>query len=565
MTSRSAKMSAPDYTSEGFQEAVAAIVEQKTYNWIFDINASFLLTSGYLVFMMQLGFALLTIGAIQAKSVKSVCLKNLMDVCAGGVGYFLFGYAFAYGDPQSCDSAGICSSTGNPFIGSRMFALHDLPEDSYQTYYFQFVFAVSTATIVSGAVAERVKFIAYGLYALFLTIWVYPVLTHWVWSESGWASPTRTTGPLLIGSGAYDTVGSGAVHAVGGWAGLAGALVAGPRLGRFDKNGKPRPMPGHNSVLFLTGALLLWFGFYGFNPGTMGMIIASDGSNFGMVVGRCAMSTTMGACFGGCTALLVMLVYTKVTTGHAMWDLTMSTNGALTGMVVITSGCATFEPWASALGGIVGGLIVLPGSMLVLHVLKVDDPVDAVTVHAFGGTTGVLFYSLMASKNYVYELYGATNSWDNGPRHYGWFRGDTPHTFAANVIWCCVICGWTMGMMYPFFWTLNKFGKLRISREEELAGVDVSKHGGHAYPGMEDVYNIELQHLEDDVMTDVPQIKYHGSSGMDYPGAQGSKMQAQVDHLTSEVARLMALVPGAHANGKESKGLAPTNGKDTLV
>ena len=181
-----------DYTSAGFQEAVAAIVEQKTYNWIFDINASFLLTSGYLVFMMQLGFALvsecyrsiaecsrpfcnvtsvyhtwayaqclqasygvfaalpnreltlcalmqLTIGAVQAKSVKSVCLKNLMDVCAGGVGYFLFGYAFAYGDPQSCNSAGVCSSTGNPFIGSKMFALHDLSEDSYQTYYFQFV------------------------------------------------------------------------------------------------------------------------------------------------------------------------------------------------------------------------------------------------------------------------------------------------------------------------------------------------------------------------------------------------------------------------------------------
>ena len=195
-----------DYTSAGFQEAVAAIVEQKTYNWIFDINASFLLTSGYLVFMMQLGFALvsacycllavesvlsllavsrlyillyhiwayaqclqasygvfakllnrestvfalmqLTIGAVQAKSVKSVCLKNLMDVCAGGVGYFLFGYAFAYGDPQSCNSAGVCSSTGNPFIGSKMFALHDLSEDSYQTYYFQFVVRIDIYNVL---------------------------------------------------------------------------------------------------------------------------------------------------------------------------------------------------------------------------------------------------------------------------------------------------------------------------------------------------------------------------------------------------------------------------------
>lgn len=537
-------MATIDYGSTAFQEAVAAVVDSKTSNWISDINTSFLLTSGYLVFMMQLGFALLTVGAIQAKSVKSVCLKNLMDVCAGGVGYFLFGYAFAYGDPQSCDETGTCTSTGNPFIGSKMFALHNLPETTYQTYYFQFVFAVSTATIVSGAVAERVKFVAYGLYALFLTIWVYPVLTHWVWTTSGWASTTRTTGSLFIGSGVYDTVGSGAVHAVGGWAGLAGAMVAGPRMGRFDRNGKPRPMPGHNSVFFIAGVFLLWFGFYGFNPGTMAMIIAPDGSSFSMVVARCAMSTTMGACFGGCTALLVMLCYSKFRTGHAVWDLPIAANGALTGMVVITSGCATFEPWAAALGGIIGGLTVLPSSLFILHVLKVDDPVDAITVHGVGGTIGVIYYALMASKNYVYELYGDTNPDGVSPRHYGWFRGDTPNVLGANVIWVLVVFGWTMGMMYPFFFLLRKLNLLRITREEELAGVDVSKHGGHAYPGMEEVYDCELKGL--DVMSeDVPGAKT-GSSGIDYSQG-GAVLQRQVDQLKDEVARLttrLAALPG---------------------
>lgn len=539
-----------DYSSQEFQDAVSSVVETKTFGWIADINTSFLLTSGYLVFMMQLGFALLTIGAISAKSVKSVCLKNLMDVCAGGVGYFLFGWAFAYGDKQSCDADGVCTNIGNPFIGSQQFALKDLPETSYQTWYFQFVFAISTATIVSGAVAERVKFVAYGLYALFLTIWVYPVLTHWVWSTSGWASTTRASGSLFIGSGVYDTVGSGAVHMVGGVAGLAGALVAGPRLGRFGPDSKPRPMPGHNCVLYLTGALLLWFGFYGFNPGTMGQIIAADGSSYAMVVARCAMSTSMGACFGGCTALLVTLLYTKLTTGKAMWDLIMSTNGALTGMVVITSGCATFPPWAAAIGGIIGGLAVLPGSMFVSHVLKVDDPVDAFTVHGIGGALGVWWYALAAKQDFVYELYGATNPDGVTPRHYGWWMGDSPHILGANTIWILLIFGWTMGMMLPFFWGLKKLGMLRISPEEEMIGVDVSKHGGHAYPGLDKVYDDMLVNSE-------PHGAFNGKAGFAYPNGAGdstdSMLKARVEHLEKEMAKLIKL------------SLRPADTKDTMV
>ncbi|KAK9856422.1 hypothetical protein WJX84_011279 [Apatococcus fuscideae] len=474
--------------SASFNNTVNALVANGT-TWYADVNASFVLTSGYLVFMMQLGFLLLTVGAVRARSVRSVCLKNVMDVAAGGVGYFLFGWAFAYGDPQTCDDAGICTTTGNGFIGSRMFALSDIPEASYHVWYFQFVFAISTATIVSGAVAERVKFIAYGLYALFLTIWVYPVLSHWVWSPAGWASTTRQNGPLLLGSGAYDTVGSGAVHMCGGVAGLAGAWMAGPRLGRFTRDGKPRTIPGHNAVFYVTGVILLWFGFFGFNPGTMGAIV-EVGESFSAVVARCAISTALGGAFGGCTGLLVYLAYSKLWLREGVWDLCAASNGALTGMVVITSGCATYEPWAAALGGIVGGCIVLPGSLFVSHVMKVDDPVDAFTVHGMGGAAGVWWYSLMAKQAFVYELYGATNPDGVTPRHYGWWQGDDATILGANTIWILCIAGWTGGMMFPFFYLLKRLGLLRVSEKEELAGVDVSKHGGHAYPGMEDLYGV---------------------------------------------------------------------------
>nr|AEJ07736.1 ammonium transporter 1.2 [Asterochloris sp. Armaleo 7/29/2003] len=479
-------MSMVDITSPAFEEAVAEIVEAKTYNWIGDINIEFVLASGYLVFIMQLGFALLTIGAVRAKSAKSVALKNVMDVCAGGIGYYIFGWAFAYGDSERCCPA------GNPFIGSQMFALSGMPSTSYSTFYFQFVFAISTATIVSGAVAERVRFMAYGMYALFLTAWVYPVLSHWVWSPTGWASTTRADGPLLFGSGAYDTVGSGAVHMVGGVAGLAGAIVAGPRIGRFTADGKPVDMPGHNTIFYMMGVLLLWLGFYGFNPGTMGQIIATDGTDFAIVVARCAISTTMGACFGGCTALVVSLIYYRIKEGKIIWDLGPCCNGALTGMVVITSGCATYEPWAAAIGGIIGGLVVVPGGWFMLHVCKVDDPVDAFTVHGMGGALGVWWYSLAAKEGFVHELYGATNPDGVTPRHYGWWMGDDATILGANTVWILVIFGWTMGMMLPFFYGLKLCGWLRVSAEEELAGVDVSKHGGHAYPGMEKVYDLEV-------------------------------------------------------------------------
>ncbi|KAK9803465.1 hypothetical protein WJX73_004901 [Symbiochloris irregularis] len=475
-------MSSPqlvDLSSPDFAAAVAPLVSQGT-SFISDINASFVLTSGYLVFMMQLGFALLTVGLVRTRSVKSICLKNIIDASAGGIGYWLFGWAFAYGDPFYVDDNGSTVYQSNAFIGSQQFAMSDFDQFNYYKWLFQFVFAISTATIISGAVAERMKFQAYLLYAFFLTAWVYPVLTHWVWSPTGWASPTRVTGPLLLGSGAYDTVGSGAVHMVGGLAAGAGAWVLGPRTGRFI-NGKPQPMPGHNSVFFMSGVLLLWFGFYGFNPGTMGQIINPDGSHFAEVVARCAISTSLGGCFGGVVALMQYFVVTKIRTGRSVWDLHQAGNGALCGMIVITSGCGTFEPWAAAVGGIVGGMVYLPSSLFFLHIVKLDDVVDATTVHGTCGCLGVLWEALLSKQGFVEQIYGTTNPDGITPRHYGWWQGDNATVLGANVIWILAMTGWTLGMMVPFFYALKLLGQLRVSPEEEMAGVDASHHGGAAY------------------------------------------------------------------------------------
>ncbi|KAK9810023.1 hypothetical protein WJX72_003542 [[Myrmecia] bisecta] len=529
-----------NFTSPEFTDAVTAIVEEKTYNWIGDINASFVLTSGYLVFMMQLGFALLTIGCVQAKSARSVCLKNIMDAAFGAIGYYLFGWAFAYGDKMACDADGVCVNDGNPFIGTEWFALNDTLSTQYYTWFFQYVFAISTATIVSGAVAERVKFIAYALYAFFLCAWVYPVLSHWVWSGSGWASPTRaaSVGGLLIGSGAYDTVGSGAVHMVGGFAALAGAWVAGPRLGRFDANGKPNEMPGHNAVYYTAGVLLLWFGFYGFNPGTMGQIVAADGSSFSNVVARCALSTTLGGGFGAASGLIVYLIYSKLRFKHFIWDLTAAGNGALGGMIVITSGCATLRPWSAALGGIIGGALLLPGQILTLNVMKVDDPVDAFTLHGICGAAGVLFYALFADQAAVDQLYGPAP--DGSPRHYGWFMGDTPHVLGANVIWILVIAGWTLAMMVPFFKLLDVLGLLRVSPQDQMLGVDVSHHGGSAYP------SVDSKGLDDNfkvIQNDSASTLYGGKEDITSLAAKIGALEAQ---LTTVTHKLRSLEGGAN-------------------
>ncbi|XP_010433178.1 PREDICTED: ammonium transporter 1 member 4-like [Camelina sativa] len=253
------------------------------------IDNTYLLFSAYLVFAMQLGFAMLCAGSVRAKNTMNIMLTNVIDAAAGGLFYYLFGFAFAYGSPS------------NGFIGKHFFGMNDFPKPSFDYPYFlyQWTFAIAAAGITSGSIAERTQFVAYLIYSSFLTGLVYPIVSHWFWSSDGWASPARSEN-LLFQSGVIDFAGSGVVHTVGGIAGLWGAYIEGPRIGRFGHSGKPVALRGHSATLVVLGTFLLWFGWYGFNPGSFGTIFKSYGASPGnsfygqwSAVGRTAVTTTL--------------------------------------------------------------------------------------------------------------------------------------------------------------------------------------------------------------------------------------------------------------------------------
>ena len=219
-----------------------------------------MLFSAYLVFFMQAGFAMLCAGSVRSKNVMNILLKNVMDACVGAVAFYIFGFGVAYGVPDAGEA-------GNSFIGSGNWALSETHFSNWQFFLFQWAFSAAAATIVSGSVAERTHFGAYLAYSFLLTAFVYPTVAHWVWDEYGWLSAFNAE--PLYQTGMIDFAGSGVVHMVGGFSGLMGAIIVGPRTYRFDASGRPVAMPGHNASLVVIGTFILWFGWYGFNPGSM--------------------------------------------------------------------------------------------------------------------------------------------------------------------------------------------------------------------------------------------------------------------------------------------------------
>jgi len=428
-----------------------------------DLDASFVLTSGYLVFFMQCGFAMLSVGSIRSKNAKNIILKNLLDACFGGLFFYLIGFGFAYGgdygDPDN----------GNSFIGFDHFALHNVSRDAYYSWFFQFAFAATAATIVSGAVAERCKFEGYIAYAIFLTSWVYPVVVHWVWSTTGWLSAFKEE-DKLFDVGLIDFAGCGVVHMVGGFAGLAGAIAVGPRIGKFDADGKPTTIPGHNASLAILGVFILWFGWYGFNPGSALAIIGAS-----EVVGLCAVTTTLSAAAATVSTIILLAAIEFMKTKHLVWDLIGASNGTLTGLVGITAACSVVEPWAAIVIGILSGFVYVFASFFVESILKVDDPLDAVAVHGFGGMFGLLFAATFAAKDLVAAAY------DDYGDAYGWVMGGNGRLLGTAVVAILVILLWTLGHMLPFFFVLKALGLLRVDAAEEMSGLDVSHHGGSAY------------------------------------------------------------------------------------
>jgi Amt family ammonium transporter len=360
----------------------------------------------------------------------------------------------------------------NAFIGEGSFALgkgdHDVGFRDWNFFLFQWAFSAAAATIVSGSVAERTAFQAYLGYSFFLTAFVYPTVVHWVWDSDGWLSAFKRddadgNNDKLLKVGMIDFAGSGVVHMVGGFAGLMGAMIVGPRTGRFGADGRPIAMPGHNASLVVLGTFVLWVGWYGFNPGSMLAIVGADSV---AVVGRSAVCTTMAAAAGGLTAMFINYFL------YHVWDLIAVCNGVLAGLVSITAGCSVVEPYAAILAGI-GGAFVIWGSGKLLLKLRIDDPLEAFPMHGMCGVWGVLFVGFFATEGHVKQAYGLAE--------YGVFYGGSGNLLACQITGVVVIIAWTCTLLGLFFGAFRAIGMLRTSAEEEAAGLDSSKHGGSAY------------------------------------------------------------------------------------
>jgi Amt family ammonium transporter len=301
------------------------------------IDTVWTLVSAFLVFFMQAGFAMVETGLTRSKNAGNIIMKNLMDFAIGSLVFFAVGYAFMFGT----DAGG--------FIGTSAFfgmdtVDHGIPLEAF--IIFQTVFAATAATIVSGAMAERTKFIAYVIYSAVISLIIYPVVGHWIWG-GGWLSKL----------GMIDFAGSTVVHSVGGWAALMGAILIGPRIGKYDKHGKPNAIPGHSITLAALGVFILWFGWFGFNPGSTLSGTSPD-------IGRIAMTTNLAAAAGACVVMIITWIRYKKP------DVSMTLNGALAGLVAITAGCAAVSMIGSIIIGIVAGFVVVFGIEFIDKVLK---------------------------------------------------------------------------------------------------------------------------------------------------------------------------------------------------
>jgi Amt family ammonium transporter len=410
--------------------ALGAVLAQVTVEEVATaVDGVWVVVAAILVMFMQPGFALVEAGFTRAKNTANIVMKNFMDFSVGALVYWAVGFGLAYGGT----SLGGFVATGEFFF--------DNPDRSIE-WFFQVVFAATAATIVSGAMAERTKFSAYLLYTPFITGFIYPVITHWVWSGQGW----------LGDLGYIDFAGSGVVHLTGGVAALAGVLTIGPRIGKYDENGNPLPIPGHSLMLGALGVFILWFGWYGFNAGST---LAAVGADFATV----AVTTTLSAAAGALAAMITAWVYPV----YGKPDVGMTLNGALAGLVGITAGTANVSNLGAVIIGLVSGILVVI-SIVFLEKVKVDDPVGAISVHGTCGIWGVL----------AVGLFDQTGG--------GLFYGGGFTQLGVQAIGVAAIVVWTFVLSSIVFRVIKATWGLRVSAQEELAGLDRIEHGTAAYP-----------------------------------------------------------------------------------
>ena len=437
--------------AQGNTEASAIVQTVMDNLWVF--------IAGILVFFMQAGFALVEAGLTRSKNVANIMAKNIADMCIGVLAFYAVGYAFAYGS-----GGGWFIGGGSWFLsGSSLFELPaaTLGEDGIWAsgglsgatdFFFQVVFAATAVTIASGAMAGRTKFSAYLMFAGLMTAFIYPVVVHWTWG-GGLIAEYINWGD----AGSYsDFAGSGIVHLTGGVAAFMGAKALGPRIGKNDEAGKPRAIPGHNIVFTVIGVFILWLGWFGFNPGSE---LAADG-----YVMSVALNTLIAAAAGGAVSAIVVMAKTGKP------DVGMVGNGVLGGLVGITAGCGAFNTFGSLITGAVAGALVVY-SVLYIEKKGVDDPVGAVSVHGTCGIWGVLAIGLFS--RYDDAFLGRDDA--------GLFYGGGLDQLSVQAVMVVIIIAWTAITAGIAFKIIKKTTGLRVSPEEEAAGLDISEHGAAGY------------------------------------------------------------------------------------
>ncbi len=412
-----------------------------------NVNVVWTIVAAILVFLMQAGFAMVESGFTRAKNAVNIIMKNLMDFSIGSLVFFAVGFGLMFG------------ANDGGFFGKTHFFLSGFEGEGTSWLYtfliFQTVFAATAATIVSGAMAERTKFVGYLMYSVVITLIIYPIFGSWAWGSllegGGW----------LDNMGFCDFAGSTVVHSIGGWLALAGALVLGPRTGKYSPDGKARAIPGHNITLAALGVFILWFGWFGFNPGSTTL---GDGE-----IGRVAVTTNLAAAAGAVLAMATSWVMFKKP------DCSMSLNGALAGLVGITAPCYTVTPMGAIIIGAVAGVLVVLSVVFIDAKLKIDDPVGAASVHGVCGAWGTL----------ACGLFNAEAVLGTGDTSGGLFYGGGGSLLVTQLIGVVAAFIWAFGLGFILFKVIKTIGLLRVSEEDELKGLDITEHGMEAYDGFQ--------------------------------------------------------------------------------
>ena len=413
------------------------------------VNTVWMLLAAMLVFFMQPGFALVEAGFTRSKNTANILMKNLVDFMFGSLLFWVIGFGLMFG---------VGGFVGAPhFIDLDAMAQvidNGLPIEGFLI--FQTVFCATSATIVSGAMAERTKFSMYLVYTVFISVLIYPISGHWTWG-GGWLMDGSEDSFMmrLFGYASHDFAGSMVVHSVGGWIALVGAAILGPRMGKFGKDGKARAIPGHNLTIAALGVFILWFGWFGFNPGSQ---LAAASSDDQTAISHVFLTTNLAACAGGFFALVIS--WWK----YGKPSLSLTLNGILAGLVGITAGCDCVSPLGAVIIGTVCGILMIFSVDFIDKVLKIDDPVGASSVHGVCGFTGTVLTGFLSTSE-------------------GLFYGAGAGFLGAQLFGAVVVGVWAAAMGFIIFKGLNMIHGLRVTRRIEEEGLDIYEHGESAYNG----------------------------------------------------------------------------------